>query len=185
MGNQAGSLKKHIETAEKTGALNFAERGLEKFPPELVKVTGNLRNLDLSSNKIGSLPQNIGAFKMLKNLNISKNRLSDLPDDLGKLVKLETLNLSFNSLLSIPASFNHLKHLREIQLSNNNISQFPASLVQLKQLNMLDLSHNKLTAVPDVVGGLEATELVLNCNQIQHVSPAISSCPRLKVSLIS
>ena len=38
MGNQAASLKKHIETAEKTGALNFAEHGLEKFPPELVKV---------------------------------------------------------------------------------------------------------------------------------------------------
>jgi len=180
MGNQAASLKKHIETAEKTGALNFAEHGLEKFPPELVKVTSNLRNLDLSSNKIGSLPQNIGAFKMLKNLNMSKNRLSDLPDDLGKLVKLESLNLSFNSILSIPASFNQLKHLREIQLSNNNISKFPASLVQLKQLNMLDLSHNKLTAVPDMVGGLEATELVLNCNQIQHVSPAISNCPRLK-----
>jgi len=38
MGNQAASLKKHIETAEKTGALNFAEHGLEKFPPELVKL---------------------------------------------------------------------------------------------------------------------------------------------------
>ena len=38
MGNAAGSLKKHLETAEKTGALNFTERGLEKFPPELVKV---------------------------------------------------------------------------------------------------------------------------------------------------
>ena len=38
MGNQAGSLKKHIETAEKTGALNFTDKGLEKFPPDLVKV---------------------------------------------------------------------------------------------------------------------------------------------------
>ena len=39
MGNQAGSLKKHIETAEKTGALNFTDKGLEKFPPELFKVS--------------------------------------------------------------------------------------------------------------------------------------------------
>ena len=38
MGNQAGSLKKHLETAEKTGALNFTDKGLEKFPPELFKV---------------------------------------------------------------------------------------------------------------------------------------------------
>ena len=63
MGNQAGSLKKHIETAEKTGlhfyhfelwfvwcsfwshsflipgALSFSDQKLEKFPPELTKVT--------------------------------------------------------------------------------------------------------------------------------------------------
>ncbi len=38
MGNSAGSLKKHIETAEKTGALNFTDKGLEKFPPDLAKV---------------------------------------------------------------------------------------------------------------------------------------------------
>jgi hypothetical protein len=38
MGNSAGSLKKHIETAEKTGALNFTDKGLEKFPPDLTKV---------------------------------------------------------------------------------------------------------------------------------------------------
>lgn len=38
MGNAAGSLKKHLETAEKTGALNFTERGIDKFPPELAKV---------------------------------------------------------------------------------------------------------------------------------------------------
>ena len=45
MGNQAGSLKKHLETAEKTGALNFTDKGLEKFPPELFKVHGE--NIDL------------------------------------------------------------------------------------------------------------------------------------------
>ena len=38
MGNQQGSLKKHLETAEKTGALNFTDKGLEKFPPDLFKV---------------------------------------------------------------------------------------------------------------------------------------------------
>merc|ERR1712096_324430 len=100
MGNQAGSLKKHLETAEKTGALNFTDKGLEKFPPDLVKVVGNLRNLDLSNN--------------------------------------------------------------------------------LKHLAIVDLSSNRLTSVPGEVGQLEATELVLNCNQISHLATEISKCPRLK-----
>jgi hypothetical protein len=39
MGNSAGSLQKHIETAEKTGALNFTDKKLEKFPSELTKVS--------------------------------------------------------------------------------------------------------------------------------------------------
>ena len=43
MGNQAGSLKKHLETAEKTGALNFTDKGLEKFPPDMSKVGVKIR----------------------------------------------------------------------------------------------------------------------------------------------
>merc|ERR1711892_932010 len=167
MGNQAGSLKKHLETAEKTGALNFTDKGLEKFPPDLVKVVGNLRNLDLSNNKIGSLPHNIGAFKMLKNLTMSKNKLTSIPEDLGKLSKLENLNLSFNMIQSIPSTFQQLKHLKEISLSHN-------------QLAIVDLSYNRLTSVPGEAGQLEATELVLNCNQISSLAPGISNCPRLK-----
>ena len=44
MGNAGGSLKKHIETAQKTGALNFTDKGLEKFPPELGRVIKDIFN---------------------------------------------------------------------------------------------------------------------------------------------
>jgi len=142
MGNQTGSLKKHIETAEKTGALNFTDKGLEKFPPELFKVEGNLRNLDLSNNKISSLPSNIGSFKAMKNLSLSKNRISSIPEDMGKMSKLENLNVSYNLLQSIPTSFQQLKSLREICLSFNHLTNIPPSLLGLKQLNILDLSDN-------------------------------------------
>ena len=121
MGNQAGSLRKHIETAEKTGALSFTDQKLEKFPPELAKVSpdpatlqvvANLRNLDLSGNRIKTLPENIGAFKMLKTLTMSKNQLESLPSQTGLLTKLENLNLAFNLLPSIPSSLQQLKNLK-------------------------------------------------------------------------
>ena len=129
MGNQAGSLKKHLETAEKTGALNFTDQGLEKFPSDMSKVDilinllrlmyslqveKNLRNLDLSRNKINSLPSSIGNFKVMKTLSLSKNKISSLPEDMGKMTKLENLNMSFNLLHSIPSSFQQLKHLRSL-----------------------------------------------------------------------
>ena len=46
------------------------------------EVTGSLRNLDLSSNKMATLPANIGAFKLLKNLNVAKNRIKEIPQEL-------------------------------------------------------------------------------------------------------
>ncbi|XP_023332106.1 leucine-rich repeat-containing protein 57 [Eurytemora carolleeae] len=180
MGNAAGSLKKHLETAEKTGALNFTERGIDKFPPELAKVADKLRNLDLSNNKIPSLPANIGAFKLLKSLNISKNRIKELPESFENLIKLEILNLSYNILATVPSGVNKLKNLKEVNLSHNNLVEFPVGFCGLKHLNSINLSNNSLTKIPDSVEGLEATEIIVNQNQVSSVSPCIAACPRLK-----
>jgi len=180
MGNQAGSLRKHIETAEKTGALSFTDQKLEKFPPELAKVVANLRNLDLSGNRIKTLPENIGAFKMLKTLTMSKNQLESLPSQTGLLTKLENLNLAFNLLPSIPSSLQQLKNLKEIHLNNNKLTSFPAALLGLKQLALVDLSANSIPAIPAGIHGLEATELILNQNQISIIHEDLSRCPRLR-----
>ena len=86
MGNSAGSLKNHIATAEKTGALNFTEKKLDEFPTALAKTANTLRSLDLSKNRIPSVPGGvIGTFKMLKTLKIDENRLTILPPEIGNL----------------------------------------------------------------------------------------------------
>lgn len=56
MGN---SIKLHIESAEKTGACNLSKSGLTEFPNALYRVK-NLRTLDLSENKLPSIPGGIG-----------------------------------------------------------------------------------------------------------------------------
>jgi len=180
MGNTGGSLKKHIETAQKTGALNFTDKGLEKFPPELVQVAGSLRNLDLSNNKLNALPVNLGAFKILKSLNISKNRIVDIPQQIESLVKLEILNLSYNGLQKIPDGFSKLKNLKEVDLSHNSLTEFPTCLSGLKHLNVVNLTKNKITQILEEVKGVEATEINLNENQISRIDSSIATCPRLK-----
>jgi Leucine-rich repeat (LRR) protein len=47
----------------------------------IIKVAGNLRNLDLSVNKIRVLPPTIGTFKVLKTLNLSRNSLAQIPPE--------------------------------------------------------------------------------------------------------
>lgn len=48
-----------------------------QFPSELQKLTSNLRTIDLSNNKIDSLPPLlIGKFALLKSLSLNNNKLS-------------------------------------------------------------------------------------------------------------
>ncbi|KAF6351648.1 hypothetical protein mRhiFer1_010152 [Rhinolophus ferrumequinum] len=75
MGNSA--LRAHVETAQKTGVFQLKDRGLTEFPSELQKLTSNLRTIDLSNNKIESLPPMIiGKFILLKSLSLNNNKLS-------------------------------------------------------------------------------------------------------------
>jgi Leucine-rich repeat (LRR) protein len=178
MGNQ--TLKQHVETSKKTGVFNMTKSKLSEFPPALVALLEVLRSLDLSDNRMTSIPQNIGAFINLKNLNLSSNLIEVIPDQVGQLSKLESLNLSSNRIRSVPQTLQNLSKLRELNLSSNNISAFPAFLSKLKFLNVLDLGNNSITAVPDGVEGLSVIELILLKNKITRVSPALAKCPNLK-----
>ncbi|KAJ1104029.1 hypothetical protein NDU88_001444 [Pleurodeles waltl] len=179
MGNSA--LKAHLETAQKTGVFQLTGKGLLEFPEDLQRLTSNLRTIDLSDNKIETLPQIMGAFSLLKNLNLNHNKLSALPAELCKLKKLETLHLNNNRLTRLPADFGQLSALKTLSLSGNQFRTVPVQLCSLRHLNVVDLSKNKIQSVPDEVAGLQAIELNLNQNQISQISVQISHCPRLKV----
>ncbi|KAG5857171.1 leucine-rich repeat-containing protein 57 [Anguilla rostrata] len=179
MGNSA--LKAHLETSQKTGVFQLTGKGLPEFPEELQRLTGNLRTVDLSNNKIEVLPAFIGSFLQLKSLTLNSNKFTTLPDEIGKLKKLETLHLNGNQLQRIPPSVGQLSALRTLGLSGNRLKEFPTGLGTLRHLDVLDLSKNRIQAVPAEVAVLQAIEINLNQNQISAVSAEVSRCPRLKV----
>ncbi|XP_032882608.1 leucine-rich repeat-containing protein 57 isoform X2 [Amblyraja radiata] len=179
MGNSA--LKAHLETAQKTGVFQLTGKGLNEFPMDLQRLSTNLRMVDLSGNKMETLPSVIGQFSVLKSLTLNSNRLAVLPEDLGKLKKLENLHLNGNSLKNLPSSFGQLAALKTLSLSGNRLKEFPLQLCQLRHLDVVDLSKNKIQRLPDEVEQLQAIELNVNQNQVSQISPHISRCPRLKV----
>lgn len=178
MGN---SLKPHFERAEKTGACNLSKQGLTEFPEQLLKLTKCLRTLELSENKLPSIPREIGSFTLLKSLNISHNRLTSIPAEVGNLKKLEAFSMSNNRITTLPASLSKLQAVRDVNLSHNKLSVFPTQLAGLKNLDSLSLSHNNLVEIPEGVRHIQCIELNANQNQISRVSDAIAGCPRLKV----
>ncbi|KAK6481482.1 leucine-rich repeat-containing protein 57-like [Huso huso] len=179
MGNSA--LKAHLETSQKTGVFQLTGKGLLEFPEDLQRLSGNLRTVNLSDNKIEVLPPFIGVFLVLKSLTLNCNKLTSLPEEIGKLRKLETLHLNGNQLRSLPASVGGLAALRTLGLSANRFREVPTGLGTLRHLDLLDLSRNHIQTVPASVGELQAIEINLNQNQISTVSPEVSRSPRLKV----
>lgn len=94
----------------------------------------NLQVLDLSKNRINSLPYEIGQLKTLKvhsirlfynlaalqDLNLSENKLffSPLTPELGKLNSLTKLDISNNQLDELPTELANLQvHNLETELS--------------------------------------------------------------------
>ena len=46
-----------------------------QFPEDIKKLSKNLRTLDLSENKIPSIPPYIGGFSLIKTLSVNNNRI--------------------------------------------------------------------------------------------------------------
>ena len=113
MGNSA--VKQHYETAQKTGVFKLSQQKLSEFPTRLYDLKSVLRTLDLSENKLSTIPSEIGSFEQLKHLKLSKNRLASLPDSIGRLGKLESLSVCDNLLKSLPQSVAQLSHLKQVR----------------------------------------------------------------------
>lgn len=178
MGNTA--LKRHYETAEKTGVLNLSKSKLSEFPKKLISLSPVLRTLDLSDNSLTFLPEEIGSFSSLKLITCNNNKLTTLPEEVGMMVKLETLSFAGNRLSNLPKSLSLLVNLKHVNLSGNQLKDFPVLFCGLKHLDVLDVSNNLIESVPSDVSTLRATEVNLNQNRVSFLASDIADCPRLK-----
>ncbi|CAK1599652.1 unnamed protein product [Parnassius mnemosyne] len=179
MGNSG--LRQHYDTASKTGVLQISDKKLKDIPVEVFNLSEHLRNLDLSKNKISSVPDDISRLKNLKQLNLSANHIEVLPDSLIYLKKLEMLNVSNNSISSLPSHFSNLNNLKQVYLSHNKFTEFPSQLLCLNNLEVVDLSNNKITRIPDGMSDFYAAELNLSQNEISNLSEDLHQAPRLKI----
>jgi len=111
---------------------------LEKFP--------YLTRIDLSMNRLKTIPQEIKILSKLEELILSDNRISALPVELGECTKLKTLLLDKNQLKEMPLSITNLPNLETLSLRNNKFEDLPRfSLGSMQKLSYLDVRGNPLT----------------------------------------
>ncbi|GJP56328.1 hypothetical protein CLOM_g15390 [Closterium sp. NIES-68] len=134
-----------------SGTLTFSASGnlISDIPVTFPASSATVDTLDLSSNRIASLPTEISLMSELRQLNLGNNQLSITLSDVtwGEFLSLEGLYLGWNEITgSIPVEMGDLSNLKALQLQNNSLSDaVPDEIGLLANLTSLDLSSNGFT----------------------------------------
>ncbi|OWK58564.1 p53-induced death domain-containing protein 1 [Lonchura striata] len=121
-----------------------------------------------------SLPPDFGDLRCLTHLDLSFNRLSTLPSCILHLPSLRVLLVSHNSLMTLPEDFGSLSKLTFFSAMKNQLKDLPQSIGELSLLQDLDLSENALELLPEEVGNLHnCTELDLSGNRLLSIPESL------------
>lgn len=129
--------------------LNYDSKYLSKFPEFDNSDFLDTTVLNLSNNRISSIPSIIGKFENLEILILRNNRITSLPPEIENLKNLETLNLENNLLKIFPKEIFQLGNLMALYMAGNRLAIAPSELRRLTSLVSLDLSNNQLEHIAD------------------------------------
>ncbi|EDR22956.1 dual specificity protein phosphatase, putative [Entamoeba dispar SAW760] len=144
--NMLKQLIKYIKTEKFLGSdvksLIYQDNGLTDICT--FNLFSNLQSIDISNNKIESIPKNLTTIQQLKSLNLSQNKISDGMDIISKLPLLTFLDLSNNNIKEFEIGrISQLTSLEILKITNNEIHTFDYnSLKPLKSLKEFYINTN-------------------------------------------
>lgn len=166
-GELAGT--KHLRLSEK----------LTSFPLEILSLADSLEILDLSNNKLASLPAELIQLQKLKIIFASNNSFETLPEVLGQCVNLEMVGFKSNKINQVPENSLPPK-LRWLILTDNHIETLPDALGERPRLQKLALAGNRLTHLPQTLAQSTNLELVrISANQLAECPDQLLGLPKL------
>ena len=96
---------------------------LKSIPEAIFQNCGSLETLDLSYNRINSVPENIAALRYLHTLNIAGNKVTEGVEHIIKIDSLTVLNLrENNSLQNVPNQIAGHPRLRKLYVNETVFS---------------------------------------------------------------
>ncbi|XP_054280137.1 chaoptin-like [Macrosteles quadrilineatus] len=143
---------------------------LKQVPGDALRPLGSLQHLDMSHNKLHSLPETAFHFlRRLRVLQLEDNMIDNVhkgtfQGDIHR--ELEELYFSFNKLSAINThTFVDLSQLSRLKLDDNVISRVDRrAFINLEHLRELDLRGNKISFVSD--------EAFQNLPELEHLDMA-------------
>ena len=153
--------------------------GLQEFPREIFELADSLEILDLSSNSLTTLPDDLPRLKKLRILFCSDNTFTELPAVLGQCPQLVMIGFKANRIERIaPGALPPA--LRWLILTDNRLTELPPEIGQCTQLQKLMLAGNQLRALPPTLAQCHGLELLrLSANRLTELPDWLLQLPRL------
>uniref|UniRef100_A0A2K6GKI4 Glycoprotein Ib platelet subunit alpha n=1 Tax=Propithecus coquereli TaxID=379532 RepID=A0A2K6GKI4_PROCO len=155
-----------------TAILRLGENPLHNFSTASLVSFPRLTQLHLSQCELTKL-QTDEKLPLLETLDISHNKLQSLPPLGPALPALRSLDVSFNQLTSLsPGALDCLSQLHELYLRDNKLKTLPPGLLApTPQLKKLNLANNGLVELPSgLLDGLEDLDtLYLQGNSLRTI----------------
>lgn len=153
--------------------------GLTEFPKEIFALADSLEILNLSGNRLSSLPGELPRLHRLKILFCSDNAFTHLPAVLGNCPALEMIGFKANRIETVDAAA-FSPGLRWLILTDNRIADLPGSIGRCGRLQKLMLAGNRLERLPDEMKACVNLELIrLAANRFQEFPRWLFELPRL------
>lgn len=140
--------------------------------PQALQSLSQLQALKIGNNAIAELPEDIDTFQFLTELDISNNALEKVPSTLGALVNLQVFNASGNALKSLPSTIGHCRMLRSVNVDAN------------PKLKLLPRSFDSLDLEEFVVAGIRTTRSASETNVISAVTTEAHSPNIMRKQLV-
>ncbi|KAL8592606.1 hypothetical protein ACOMHN_026536 [Nucella lapillus] len=132
----------------------------------------HLRMLNLSSNVLSTLPDNLTCWRHLSDLDLSSNNMSSVPAALYRACvkdSLTVLKLNNNGLTELPPQICWISGLVQLHVDDNKLPALPPTIGSLSRLFSLSAQRNQITQLPGGITRLRLESLDLFGNPIQEV----------------
>jgi len=120
--------------------LYLRDSGLTVIDEDFLARFGNLVELDLSRNRLTTIPAGLESLERLRTLTLSRNQIALDSVGEGRLVQarsLQFLDLSYNPLGRAPV-LTTLRYLREVRLRSTGLEQMPEPVSWRARIDLRD-----------------------------------------------
>ncbi len=152
---------------------------LSHFPEEIFELADSLEILDLSNNRLSSLPEDISRLGKLKIAFFSNNLLTEVPSVFRECKELYMLGFKANAIETFDEDILPLG-LSWLILTDNRIKILPKSIGRLHRLQKCALAGNQIRVIPKEIGECKNLELLrLSANEIEVIPESLLRLPKL------